>query len=720
MESLSPAITSAAQSPKQELKDCDLVMKGGITSGIVYPPVLLKLKEEFRFRNIGGTSAGAIAAAGAAAAEYGRQCGAEIKYSDKSGFRGLQNINEQLGSCLLPNSNKSPGENPTNQKYKNSCEVTFLQNLFQPTIETNAIFKLALKLFTELQKKERRSKKFLQNFTWLISLFKEVKLLHPSQANQSRSINSEDQTYQPFRKGGMLGFFAAIFLSVLVLLTVFLVTTFFGDHSSPILWIVLTLVLVIPISFFAYFLGGLGLTIVGLFRNFTEQVVKGNNFGFCNGMDGVSLVQGEPALTQWLHTDVINTLADPDLKTPLTFGDLKSKEIVLRMVTSNVSQNIPYVLPFENPIFIFKENDFRMLFPGDVVDFMKSKPSRTDKNLPSGYYFFPKSEDFPVVVATRMSLSFPILFSAIPLYTIKVTQQDSQSIGVDDLQLNWFSDGGISSNFPIHFFDGWIPSRPTFGINLGTWQEENMKDFSVSEKSKRSENSTISSLSKSVPLDLLTCTKLTQSATGSSSGNSDRRVVLPTANDVPVILHKELGHNLFAFLGAIFSTSQNYRDTMQSMLSGYRERIVEIKLNDAEGGLNLNMPEEVIEALKQLGDLAGDKLCNEFRFEHHQWVRLKTMMGLLESQLHQVAVAVQNSKFDYDKLLNEQAEDKTFPYPETDPAWKQMALQRLSELDTLIRAWETGNTVNAEPQKVFAKLEPLKEDKPVLRVTPQI
>jgi predicted acylesterase/phospholipase RssA len=720
MESLSPAITSAPQSPKQELKDCDLVMKGGITSGIVYPPVLLKLKEKFRFRNIGGTSAGAIAAAGAAAAEYGRQCGAEIKYPNKSGFRGLQNINEQLGSCLLPRSNESSGENPTNQKGTGSCEVTFLQNLFQPTIETNAIFKLALELFTEFQKKDRPSKTLLGNFGLFIRLLKKVKLFHFSNTNQSRSINSENQTYQPFKKGGFLGIFIAILLSILVSSTIFLIATLLGDHSSFILLIVIVLVLGIPLSLTAYFLGGLGLTIVGLFRNFTEQVIKGNNFGFCNGMDGVSSVPGEPALTQWLHTDVINTLADPDLKNPLTFGDLKSKEIILRMVTSNVSKNIPYVLPFENPIFIFKENDFRILFPGDVVDFMKSKPSRTDKNLPSGYHFFPKPEDFPVVVATRMSLSFPILFSAIPLYTIKVTQQDSQSIGVDNLQLNWFSDGGISSNFPIHFFDGWIPSRPTFGINLGTWQEKSAKDFAEKDKSKSSKNSTLSSLTKSVPLDLLTCTKLTQSTTDNPDENSDRRVVLPIANDVPVILHKELGHNLLAFLGAIFSTSQNYRDTMQSMLSGYRERIVEIKLNDAEGGLNLNMPEEVIAVLKELGDIAGDKLCNEFSFEHHQWVRLKTMMGLLESQLHQVASAVQNSKFDYVKLLNEQAKNKTFPYPETDLAWKQSALQRLSELDTLIRAWEVGNAANDEPQKVFATLEPLKEDKPVLRVTPQI
>src|SRR6476660_4916152 len=51
---------------------CDLVMKGGITSGIVFPTAVAQLSTQYRFRHIGGTSAGAIAAAGAAAAEFRR------------------------------------------------------------------------------------------------------------------------------------------------------------------------------------------------------------------------------------------------------------------------------------------------------------------------------------------------------------------------------------------------------------------------------------------------------------------------------------------------------------------------------------------------------------------------------------------------------------------------------------------------------------------------
>lgn len=50
----------------------DLTMQGGTTSGVVYPLAVCELATRFRFRNVGGASAGAIAAAATAAAEVGR------------------------------------------------------------------------------------------------------------------------------------------------------------------------------------------------------------------------------------------------------------------------------------------------------------------------------------------------------------------------------------------------------------------------------------------------------------------------------------------------------------------------------------------------------------------------------------------------------------------------------------------------------------------------
>ena len=58
--------------------ECDLVMRGGITSGIVYPRAIAKLAETYNFRSIGGTSAGAIAAAATAAAAYAARNGQDF------------------------------------------------------------------------------------------------------------------------------------------------------------------------------------------------------------------------------------------------------------------------------------------------------------------------------------------------------------------------------------------------------------------------------------------------------------------------------------------------------------------------------------------------------------------------------------------------------------------------------------------------------------------
>lgn len=77
--------TDGTVRPKEDLLDpstylnsaalterCDLVMKGGITSGVIYPHVVCQLAITKRLQRVGGTSAGAIAAGAAAAAELGR------------------------------------------------------------------------------------------------------------------------------------------------------------------------------------------------------------------------------------------------------------------------------------------------------------------------------------------------------------------------------------------------------------------------------------------------------------------------------------------------------------------------------------------------------------------------------------------------------------------------------------------------------------------------
>src|SRR4029079_3502920 len=79
------------------------------------------------------------------------------------------------------------------------------------------------------------------------------------------------------------------------------------------------------------------------------------------------------------------------------------------------------------------------------------------RRLPDGRYL-------PVVIAVRLSLSFPVLLSALPLYQIDRSMPDD--VKNKRATRVWFSDGGLSSNMPLHFFDAALSGRPTFVINL--------------------------------------------------------------------------------------------------------------------------------------------------------------------------------------------------------------------------------------------------------------
>src|SRR3954468_14993300 len=80
-------MTTAPAAATAPLLECDLVMKGGITSGVVYPLAVCELATVYRLRSVGGSSAGAIAAAAAACAGLGGATG---------GFEKLAALPQQL------------------------------------------------------------------------------------------------------------------------------------------------------------------------------------------------------------------------------------------------------------------------------------------------------------------------------------------------------------------------------------------------------------------------------------------------------------------------------------------------------------------------------------------------------------------------------------------------------------------------------------------------
>ncbi len=90
------------------------------------------------------------------------------------------------------------------------------------------------------------------------------------------------------------------------------------------------------------------------------------------------------------------------------------------------------------------------------------------------------------------------------------------------------------------------------------------------------------------------------------------------------------------FFWDIVYTMQNWRDEIQFPQPGYRDRIVQISQLPDEGGLNLKMPQEIIDALSEAGECAGQRLVQRFHpdsaapekggWENHEEIRVRTFL----------------------------------------------------------------------------------------------
>src|SRR5262249_28846605 len=68
--------------------------------------------------------------------------------------------------------------------------------------------------------------------------------------------------------------------------------------------------------------------------------IPANGWGLCSGMTEQSSGQA-PALVPWLST-YLDTLAGKSAGEPLTFGDLQSRGVHLRMISTNLTNGRPY------------------------------------------------------------------------------------------------------------------------------------------------------------------------------------------------------------------------------------------------------------------------------------------------------------------------------------------------------------------------------------------
>ncbi len=534
---------------------CDLVMKGGITSGVVYPPAIVELARDHRLYNIGGASAGAIAAVAAAAAEYGRQTGG-------GGFDVLAGIPDELATT-----------DPTTGETK-------LQGLFVPQDNTRTYFDLIWE----------------QRKLGDAGAFARLRSLVPTVLARSSVVPSP-----------------IVALAAFVLPIAALVWLILDPAPATIAFAVLALLVGAVVYFVARLVAGARALLAS-----APAQLKENRHGLCSGAS----VGDHVGLTEWLH-ERIEQMAGPTRvaepageRRPLTYGDLRVYEIGLVTLTTNLSQSSSENFPFDDNTWAFAADDITALFPaavaGHIIDRgrVATSTSRQREQLEGqGLLQLPPADELPILLGARISLSFPVLLSAIPLWRLTPVRHGES--WDTEYQKVWLSDGGICSNLPVHLFDAPLPSRPTYGINLssGTSGPLPTSDDEAVVMSYAHEN--------------------VWRPIGTGSGRS-----------VPV---SEIDSTI-GLLGEVLNTMQNWSDNSMTRALGVRDRICTIRLGPTEGGMNLDMPTATIEGLGPRGLAAGQNLAWMVRGERppfstaaehdddiagaqwtrHRWTRLRS------------------------------------------------------------------------------------------------
>jgi predicted acylesterase/phospholipase RssA len=579
------------QSEVEGVSHCDLVMKGGVTSGVIYPRLVAGLSDRYRFKNIGGTSAGAIAAGASAAAELGRQRG------HAGAFEQLARLPEELGAEV-------PGARPGPRRSR-------LFTLFQPVPALRRHFDVLVRALGK-----------------------------PAVAAVASVI------------GGMVAMHGLVALAMAAIGAALLVpyVRLLMPEAGLGPWQKVLAVVGLAVIAALVAAAVIGAVVV-LFTRSLLRGLKDNGYGLCSGLTQPeeSGQDGQAALTDWLHV-YFNELAGKSVDgPPLSFGDLwgpdpATRRINLEVITSAVSQQMVYSIPFRpgTPMFYYDPTEWSRLFPpavmvalaapfgsghdGPVIENAEGRELRP----------LPRHGDLPVVVAIRMSLSFPLLLSAVPLYAVdwsrtanQRTQAAVRAAATAEqrrrLRLRatriWFSDGGIGSNLPLHLFDAMLPRHPTFAVNLKAPHPDHVIR----------------------PED---------------PGNDGGRIYLPEDDrggrlrywPEPDLIdgweHRPAGERakaplagLAGFLWSIVGTMQNWRDEILFPTPGFRDRIVQISQKADEGGLNLAMPAGTIAALADAGGMAAQRLVARFHpsgaeggagWDSHRRARLTTFLGVMQ------------------------------------------------------------------------------------------
>jgi predicted acylesterase/phospholipase RssA len=519
------------------LPPCNIVMKGGITSGVVYPLTIVALAQKYRFRGIGGTSAGAIAAALTAAAELGRGSG---------GFERLAAVASELPEKL--------------------------RSLFQPAPRGRASFNF---LMAMAKRRGGWAKaRALPQLAWRFPLTFLAGVAPAAALGVWGHLAGH----------GLFSFVALLPCLVLGLLFAF-----------------------------------------GLRFATTLLRLRRDDFGFCPGIRQPGAK--EPALLDWLDVLLDQVAGRADSEKPLTFGDLDAAGIELQCFTTCLSLGRPYVMPWETDEFFYRPGEMRQIFPKRVVAWMDEHSQPFDGD--AAFRKLPPRIDLPVLLAVRLSLAFPFLFTAVPLWMRDFGRAAEAERQVPRRVL--FSDGGMSSNLPLQLFDRLWPTMPTFAITLDRWSADHHQ----------------------------------------RPGEAETRVWLPESAGSGRLLPITPITSTGAFVGRLIKSMKEWNDQLQGTLPGYRERIAHICLKDEEGGLNLNMSPEQIAQLVGFGKEAGETLRDDFDWDAHHWTRMLSAIDRLAGSL---------AALDDASIALVRNRPRKNPHKPKSEAWQAQAADTLEEL----------------------------------------
>ncbi len=592
---------------------CDLVLQGGVVDGVIYPGVLIELARRFRFQSLAGTSVGAIAAALAAASEFSRRFGSN---------RGFDSVLREVPEKLAENSPNDPRH-------------TVIRSLFQTEKPLHRLFNFLVDMVSV------GLKQLLGTLPG--ALWKHYRLT--------------------VSLGFILGLMVALAPTVdgTELWQGHWPRTGFGGGQAA--WqAVLSLL-------FGLFVALLALLLTWCTE--VHQLVKAPGFGFCSGRstDGGKT----DGLIDWLHKGIQGACGLP-LHRPLTFQDLwdaplgpksetgqpRQKSIDLRMMTSCVSHGRPYEMPLEDHSvrLFFNLKEWERYFPREVIAYLRINstpytedavehlkgapyvdssgqkkrfadlavsPSPDDPAITDDFREMPRG-GLPILVAVRLSMNFPILFQAVPAYAIDHERWNSKKDQHPRFKQAWFTDGGVTSNFPLHIFDSPVPDWPTFGIYL---TEDSRKD-------KLGPNGSQSDLPFKVTKD--------------HGGGRSEKWKLIGEDDGSGSYRPQTWAGFLDYLLSVASTAKDWSDNANLRMPGIRDRVVTIyKKGQTSGGLNLKIESKAIRELAYgRGTQAGKALADKFsdsppKFNQplrgsaawmdHRWVRFNAYLTALRTHL---------------------------------------------------------------------------------------